>query len=233
MKTAERTAKRRLLDVLDIHWYPEAKGGGIRITDDSPKTAGSIARMQAPRSLWDQSYVEDSWICDSLGKKPIALLPRIKKQIADHYPGTKLAIPEYNYGGAKDPSGMVAQADVLGIFGRYGVFAACNWGLSPDTPAEIAGFAAFLNYDGKGAKFGDLALPCSDGSVYASLSSSDRLKLTVVIINKSKDFKSYDLTFGSTLKSKRGFLMDPSNPSNPKPIEVRSFQVTTVLVFRE
>lgn len=40
MKQASDTTKQRLLDVLDIHWYPEiqgttAAGGKIRITDDN------------------------------------------------------------------------------------------------------------------------------------------------------------------------------------------------------
>ncbi len=225
MKTAEKSSGKRVLDVLDIHWYPEARGNGFRITDDSPKTAGLDARMQAPRSLWDPGYVETSWIADSLGKKPIALLPRVMKQIADHYPGTKLAITEYNYGGAKDPSGTVAQADVLGIFGKYGLFAACNWGISPDSPAQIAGFAAYLNYDGKGSKFGDLGLDVSgvntqSGSVYAALSSKNRRRLTVVFISKSSPL-STDVRFKSPVKSCRGFLMNPTNPSQPRALPVK------------
>ena len=34
MKTAEQTAGKRLVDVLDVHWYPEATGDKKRITDD-------------------------------------------------------------------------------------------------------------------------------------------------------------------------------------------------------
>ena len=40
----------------------------------------------------------------------------------------KIAITEYNYGGNNHISGAIAQADVLGIFGREGVFAANFWG---------------------------------------------------------------------------------------------------------
>ena len=37
---------------------------------------------------------------------------------ANFYPGTKLAITEYNWGGLDDINGSLAQADILGIFGR-------------------------------------------------------------------------------------------------------------------
>ena len=43
-------------------------------------------------------------------------------KIAAHYPGTKLSISEYNYGAGGDISGGIAQADVLGVFGREGLF---------------------------------------------------------------------------------------------------------------
>ena len=61
MKRLEDKHHRRLVHMLDVHWYPEAKGAK-RITekDVSPKTVE--ARLQAPRSLWDPTYVEKSWI---------------------------------------------------------------------------------------------------------------------------------------------------------------------------
>jgi hypothetical protein len=37
------------------------------------------------------------------------------------YPGTRLAITEYNWGGLDGLNGALAQADVLGIFGREGL----------------------------------------------------------------------------------------------------------------
>ena len=53
MKELETKHKKRLVHVLDVHWYPEARGTK-RITekDTSPKTVA--ARLQAPRSLWDR-----------------------------------------------------------------------------------------------------------------------------------------------------------------------------------
>jgi hypothetical protein len=129
MAQAEVADGHRVLDVLDVHWYPEAQGGGVRITDDNATAAVVAARKQAPRSLWDPTYTEKSWITDCCSG-PIRLLPWIKDKIAANYPGTRLAITEYNYGAGGHISGGIAQADVLGIFGREGLFAATQWRLS-------------------------------------------------------------------------------------------------------
>ena len=227
MKSAEQSNGKRLLDVLDIHWYPEAKGGGVRITEKDANPETAAARIQAPRSLWDTGYIESSWIADSLGKKPINLLPRVLGQIDAHYPGTKLAITEYNYGGDKAGSGLVAQADALGIFGRYGLFAACNWGISPNSPAQISGFEAFINFDGRGAQFGDLGVAvkgetASENSVYASMSSKSKKRMTIVLVNKLTTDQKFSLSLPSTAKLARGYLMDPLEPGAPKPIEGES-----------
>ena len=53
----------------------------------------------------------------------------MNSKIAANYPGTKLSFSEYDYGGGGDISGGIAQADVLGIFGAQGVFAATQWAL--------------------------------------------------------------------------------------------------------
>ena len=126
MKRAEEQNHRRLVHVLDVHWYPEARGA-TRITDKdvSPKTVE--ARLQAPRSLWDPTYTEKSWIAATWGK-PIRLIPWLQERIDANYPGTKLAMTEYNYGVGDHISGGLAQADVLGVFGREGVYLATYWG---------------------------------------------------------------------------------------------------------
>ncbi|HLK13184.1 MAG TPA: glycoside hydrolase family 44 protein [Fimbriimonadaceae bacterium] len=200
MKDAEAKAGKRLLDTLDVHWYPEAQGDGVRVTDNSNKPGVAPARIQAPRSLWDPDYVETSWITRTLGGKPIALLPLLFGKLEVFYPGTKLAITEYNYGGGSEVSGAIAQADVLGIYGRYGVFAAANWGVSSKDVAELDGFRAFRNFDGAGARFGDLGLPvtgtsAASNSVYAALDSKDAKRLTLVVINKGTDATSFRFSF--------------------------------------
>ncbi|MCU0624850.1 MAG: Ig-like domain-containing protein, partial [Gemmatimonadaceae bacterium] len=128
LKQAETTYGRRLVDALDLHWYPAAGTSAGEISNDyATQDAAMInARLQAPRSLWDWTYNEGSWV-NSVTGGPIALLPRLKSQISARYPGTKIAITEYYYGRGGDISGGIAQADVLGIFGREGVYAATFW----------------------------------------------------------------------------------------------------------
>lgn len=220
MRDAEKKAGKRILDVLDIHWYPEARGDDVRICDGPDKPGTPAARIQAPRSLWDKTYVEQSWIAQSLGNKPIALLPGIFGQIDRGYPGTKLAITEYNYGGGKVISGTIAQADVLGIYGRYGLFAACNWGVGADDIAELAGFRAFLDYDGKGSKFGDQGLAvagetAAEDSVYAALKGK---VLTLLVINKTKAPRPYRISLkGFQPKAAQGFTYTADSLKQAKP----------------
>jgi len=202
MKAAEQTAGKRLLDVLDVHWYPEATGGGTRIIDDGTSAAETAARLQAPRSLWDTTYQETSWITQNL-KAPIQLIPRLMKKIADHYPGTKLSISEYNYGAGGDISGGIAEADVLGIFGRDGMFAATAWLLGSSSNYLFAGFAMFRNYDGSGATFGDTSVGATTSavdksSVYASVASSSGTNVVVVAINKLSTAQKAGITLKHT-----------------------------------
>ena len=50
---ADTAAGTTLVNDLDLHWYPEATGGGVRITGTETTPAVVAAREQAPRSLWD------------------------------------------------------------------------------------------------------------------------------------------------------------------------------------
>jgi acetyl esterase/lipase len=188
MRDAEKSSGRRLVDVLDLHWYPEARGGGKRITEPDVDPAAAEARVQAPRSLWDPTYTETSWITDNVLHEPIRLIPRVKAQIEQHYPGTKLAFTEYDYGGVKHISGAIAQADVLGIFGEQGVFAAAYWGSGGDL--QHAAFECYRNYDGHGGAYGDTAVRATSGnvhdvSVHASKFADDPSKMTVILINRA------------------------------------------------
>lgn len=190
MRESEGRAGGRLVDVLDVHWYPEARGGGVRITEASDTPAVVEARVQAPRSLWDPSYVESSWISVDARVGAIRLLPRLREKIAAHYPGTLLAVTEYNYGGANHVSGALAQADVLGIFAREGVFAATLWDLQSSSRAIDGAFALYCNYDGAGGRFGDTSVGAATSdheatSVYASVDEGRDDRMVLVAVNKS------------------------------------------------
>ena len=102
MKKLEEKHHQRLVHALDVHWYPEARGAK-RITepDNSPKTDRRRAcRRRAACGIRPTSRRAGSPA--SSASKPIRLIPWLQEKIADRYPGTKLAMTEYDFG-ARDP----------------------------------------------------------------------------------------------------------------------------------
>jgi hypothetical protein len=193
---AEADGGGRLIDYLDLHWYPEARGGGTRVTEASTEPAVVEARVQAPRSLWDKSYNEQSWVHDNVGG-PIDLIHRMSAKIEAHYPGTGLSFTEWNYGAGAHISGAIACADVLGIFGRDGVALATYWPLASNETFAYAAFRAFRNYDGAGAAFGTLSVNAASSDIatvtaYASLRGPSG-DVVIVLINKATVAKSAGL----------------------------------------
>jgi hypothetical protein len=86
-------------------------------------------------------------------------------------------------------SGGIAQADVLGIFGREGMFAAALW---PDAniPFIAGAFEMYRNFDGHDGAFGDTSVRATTSnvdasSIYASLDSKHPGLMVLVLINKT------------------------------------------------
>ena len=229
MRAAETVAGRRLLDVLDVHFYSEASTNAGTISNDyATQDAAMIeARVQAPRSLWDPTYNDGSWVTSVTGG-PIRLLPRLREQIAAHYPGTKLAITEYYYGRGGDISGGIAQADVFGIFGREGVFAASLWPFAGVGAAPYNGdgnkayayvFGAlrmFRNYDGAGGAFGDVGLQATTtdnaaSSVYASRNAAGNVVLIAINKTPAPKIASITLRNVAAATSVRTYLMSAAS----------------------
>lgn len=171
----------RLLDYLDIHFYTQASG--VSLDSSAPLSR----RLNSTRSLWDPTYKEQSdgsWI-----DQPVDLIPRMHDWVDNNYPGTKLALTEYNWGALNKIDGALAQADALGIFGREHLDLATLWDPpSAGQPGEYA-FRMYLNYDGHGGRFGDTNVRASSANqgklaIYGSKDSgSGALKL--MAINKT------------------------------------------------
>jgi mannan endo-1,4-beta-mannosidase len=190
MEKASDSTGTRLLDVLDLHWYPEAEGsdGNRILTSSATTTADNLARVQAPRTLWDPAYKEISWIAQWYPSY-LPLIPRVITSIDKYYPGTKLAFTEFNYGGENDISGALALDDVLGIFAKYGVYLAADWQLSSASQFVSAAYKMYRNYDGSNSSFGDSYLPSqtSDSvncSIYGSI-RSDADEIHLIVIDKN------------------------------------------------
>lgn len=193
MKKASNNYNKRLLDVFAFNYYSEATGGGARVNfgSDITNIECNKARIQAPRTLWDSSYVEDSWI-GKYRKDFIPILPKMRASIEKYYPDTKLAILEYNFGGANHISGGIAQVDSFGIFANEGVYFTSYWPLGGDSKYIQAAYNLYRNYDGKKSTYGDIKVKSKtsdieNSSVYASLDSADDSKLHIILINKNYD----------------------------------------------
>ncbi|MET9697817.1 glycoside hydrolase family 44 protein [Streptomyces sp. NPDC006529] len=180
MKEYEQAHGRRILDYFDEHIYPQQSG----VSGSADDAATQALRLRSTRQLWDPSYVDESWI-----NQPIQFVPRMRSLVDQNYPGTKLAISEYNWGALDHIDGGLAQADVLGIFGRQGLDLATLWSPPKATDPGAYAFRMFLNYDGQGGAFGDTSVKAASAdqdklSVYAAERSSDHAT-TVMVINKS------------------------------------------------
>lgn len=227
IRAASTSAGTRLMDVLDIHWYPEARGAGVRVNSEDGSAAVAEARIQAPRSLWDPTYVETSWITASNGNTALRLIPAMKAKIAAHYPGTGLAFTEYYYGGGSHISGGIAQADVLGIFGREGVHTAAMWPQSSNVAFITAGYAMFRSYDGVGGSFGDTSVQATNSdtattSVYASVDSSNPNRVVLVVINKATTAKTAALTIshGTSFSRAEVYQLTSATPNATRGTDV-------------
>ena len=189
MREAEQTYGMRLLDVFDVHWYPEAQGDNrITLSEDAGTENDVLARLQAPRTLWDPTYVEDSWI-GQWKKDFLPIIPTIQASIEQYYPGTELSITEYNYGATNAISGGLAQADVLGVFGENNIHAAALWKLHDANSYASSAFNLYRNYDGQRSVYGNTSVDVTLGdqesfSVYAAINGDDESQLHIIAINK-------------------------------------------------
>ncbi|KAH8825196.1 glycoside hydrolase family 44-domain-containing protein [Flagelloscypha sp. PMI_526] len=85
MKANDASVGKRTLDYLDIHYYfaPDTSAN-----DDAAKAL----RMRMTRSLWDTTYVDESWIGTSTPQSHqpnatiVQLIPRMQSLIAANYP---------------------------------------------------------------------------------------------------------------------------------------------------
>lgn len=192
MKKASDKEGKRLIDVFDIHYYSEARGGDARVTEGSDTNIEcNKARIQAPRTLWDPSYTENSWIGQWFSDYT-PIIPKMFNSINKYYPGTKLGITEYNFGGNNHISGGIAQVDMLGIFSKYNVYYGAMWPFSGKNNYLQSAFNLYRNYDGKKSTYGDIKVKAEtsdieNSSVYASLDSKDDSKLHIIMINKNYD----------------------------------------------
>jgi hypothetical protein len=235
MAAAQTTYGVRLLDYLDIHAYMGAtyNGNSVGLTT-AGDTGVQQARMNSTRAYWDPTYTDPNFPqpnyttdsnytsnCNTPLQAPQAI-PMMLGWVAKDYPGTKVSIDEYNFGGLESINGAVTQADVLGIFGREGLDMGMFWpttNYNQQVPGNFA-FAIYRNYDGKQSQFGDMAISSSSAdqsmlSVYGALRTKDNT-VTIVVINKTYGDLTTTLSvnnLSASTTSAQGYLYSNANLS--------------------
>ena len=199
MQAYEQQHGQRLLDYVDVHAY--IAPNNIQFTNNAGDPTIDTLRLTSTRAFWDPMYVPPPGPGATApptpspkypNGEPPYLIPRMKRWVANDYPGTKTAITEYNWGALNDITGAIAQADLLGIFGREGLDLATIW--SPPNPAAtppdpgVFAFRMYLNYDGYGSQFGETSVSATTGnpdelSIFAAMRSDNAL--TVMVLNKT------------------------------------------------
>jgi len=222
----EARLKVSLLDVVDVHFYPE----GERIRKGTPSLPETReARLASTRSLWDRTYKDPSWLNENL-----YFIPFLKEIINKTNPRRKLAIGEYNFYGEHDLAGGIALAEVLGIFSKEKLDYANYWTVPLENSPAAFAFKLFRNYDGQKSTFGETLIPNSIGiqkeaSVFSALRKKDQT-VTLILLNKSQahhtrfkiDFKKNQLVGSAKL-----FIYNPEK--NKIETKITETQTTPLL----
>lgn len=198
-RRASDEAGQRLLDVLDVHWYPFHEAGNLF---RSERAELEPAMLEAPRALTEPGFREKSWVpqafrASSAAGLGLPILPSLSRLVARWYPGTELAVTEFNYGGAGRLAAGLAIADVLGRFCVSGVAYAAHWGSLEGWLGEA--YRLYRTPDAGGGCFdGEMTpllgpLPPSV-SAYAARSGG---VLRLILINRSDAPLLLDVAFAS------------------------------------
>ena len=182
VRAHDKKTGKRTLNVLDIHYYPQ----GNNVFEGAADPATAALRLRETRGLWDSQYTDESWI-----GAQVDLIPRMRAWINAYYPGTKLGISEWNFGADNTVNGALAIADVLGIYGREGVYLASYWTHPNAGSPGARAFDMYRDYNGLDGTFGNDSVgtvSSSPGSLMAfgSLRTSDH-RLMVMLVNQKPD----------------------------------------------
>jgi hypothetical protein len=163
----EASTHQRVLDCVDMH-YPTSGSG-----------------LDATQAIWDSTSS--------------SVFPHVQSWINATYPGTGICVSEYAWdsdgtdGSTPDTTTGTLEADLLGMYGRFGVRLAAYWTTLVYKTSHLPTFnamAMYRNYDGQGAKFGSISIGAasSNSGVHAfaaSDSASSPSKLWVMLVNVS------------------------------------------------
>jgi hypothetical protein len=202
-KKAEARVGKRLIDVVDIHWYHElyAKNSLGRVerslADVAYDPVFAPVQFEALREWWDPTFTPqapiESWTYnpdpekDRLWRPYHPVIPALTKLLEAHYPGTRLAINEYDNGSPEHFHGALLRAAALGIFMREKLYMAQNWHQTGADRFTYWAQKLYGNYDGKGSKVAGKYLPVTSSTpdLYAFGARRERTTL-LVLVNRNR-----------------------------------------------
>ena len=226
VKTASQQEGKRLLDTWDFHWYPQRVFNGVFVwnLDNATRTMSQAeidAVVQGPRSYWDPTYDEFSWITTQWHLNgPAYIITRLQSRIAAGYPGTKIGVTEYNPGGRNHISSGLGVADSLGVFQRMGVNIAAFWPEGSNTALAFAygGLKLLRNSDGAGLRYAGTDVrvehpEVAPSSVYAASDAPNLV--TALVINKTNATRKVGLRLfnGQRLTTVDAYRIDAMHSS--------------------
>lgn len=187
----------RPVDYLDVHFYPQGNVTGLGGASNSELPDDSARRLRSLRELYDPGYTSESWVDDQ-----VQLLPRLKAWMNARCPALKLAVTEYKWGPDKGPSGALAQAEALAIFGREGVDLATRWVAPADASLSETAFRMYLDYDGANTRvLGDSVQTVSSNATELGAYAVDQVgnKLRVLLFNRATAPRNITVNVSSAL----------------------------------
>ena len=200
----------RLIDVLDLHYYPEGVAGLDDDTGAGEAPAVQNRRLRSLRELYDPAWTAESWISQT-NYPVVNLIPRARAAIQQHCPGMKLAISEYKWGPDDGITGALAQAEVLAIFGREGVDYATRWVAPQDGTLAEDAFRMYLDWDGTHARVLGDSVPAATSDLHAvNAYAIDQANgpLFVLLFNHQRTARAVEVTVGGADRAVRRFRLD-------------------------
>jgi len=212
-RIASEAAGARLLDALDIHWYPYNTAGDLLHTE-KPELAAAV--LAAPRTLTDPAFNEASWVASALplrmtGGLSRPILPSLRRLIDRWYPGTQIAVSEFNFGGPGALASGLAVADALGRFAEGEAAYAAHWGNLAGWIGEA--YRLYRDPEGRGPGFAgrSVMVACDRPELVAAHGAQNGDELALVLINKSEAPVRIALAGAPPLRRLAGF--DAAHPA--------------------
>lgn len=195
-----------LLNFVDVHHYSENQQ--TREREASQSQTQREARLRTTRSLWDKTYVDESWI-----HQPVQLIPRMKALRLANGTRAKAVIGEYNFRGEDDISGALAQLEAFAIFAEMGLDGAFYWTFPPPQSMVWKAWQLWRHPFADSDGMGDSWVKGSTGlgkelSAYGSRSQNGE-RLTMMILNKTnKSQQCVQIDLDRTAKLRRAMGLD-------------------------